>query len=192
MSDAGIIKILNSLIRRFAGLINANSNFYLQYKPDFQTKLGKIDNFRRVYSYWTQQSPRNDKGDLVRLYFLLLQIDYIKENHIHGDIAEVGVFKGTTAKLFHDHFPEKRLHLFDTFTGFDDKDIAHDKETSKAIAGGWDTTVDSVRNFIGESSFVSYDVGYFPDTTEEINPDNRYSIVHLDADLYQPQIAGLQ
>jgi len=187
-----IDKLLNSFVRRFANFINANTIFCLQYKPDFQTKLGKVDNFDRVYGYWTKQSPRNDKGDLVRLYFLLMQIDYIKRNDIQGSVADVGVYKGTTAKLFNDYFSEKKIHLFDTFSGFHEKDVAHEKETSGAMAGGWNTTLDAVKNFVGVSPHIFYYPGYFPDTTELLDHDDRYSLVHLDADLYQPQIAGLE
>ncbi len=185
-------KHMSSFVRRFADLINRHTIFYLQYKPDFQTKLGRVSDFGRVYDYWTAQSPRNDRGDMVRLYFLLMQIEYIKKNNIRGDLAEVGVFKGTTAKLFHDHFPEKRIHLFDTFTGFNGKDVEHEKETSNAIVGGWDTSVSAVKDFIGDSSLVNLYAGYFPDTTEEINHEIKYSMVHLDSDLYNPQVAGLE
>ncbi len=63
-----------------------------------------------LYRFWIKNSPRNDKGDLVRLYFLLNQIEYIKNNNIAGLIAEVGVFKGTTARLFHQLFLIRRFY----------------------------------------------------------------------------------
>jgi O-methyltransferase len=34
--------------------------------------------------------------------------------------------------------------------------------------------------------------GYFPETTQNVNPNNTYALVHLDADLYLPQIEGLK
>ena len=39
---------------------------------------------------------------------------------------------------------------------------------------------------------VKFIPGYFPDTTKNIDPNNRYALVHLDADLYSPQISGLE
>jgi O-methyltransferase len=185
-------KLINSLIRRFSDYIALNTNFYLSHKPDFQTKLLKIDNFENLYSLWIKNSPRNDKGDLVRLYFLLSQIEYLKNNNIPGLIAEVGVFKGTTAKLFHEAFPNKEMLLFDTFEGFDKRDIKHQKEKSKAEIGGWNVSIKEVQKFIGNSTKIELIKGYFPETTSKIDSNNQYSLVHLDADLYNPQITGLE
>ena len=98
-------KLINSFIRRFSDYIALNSNLYLSFKPDFHTKLNKVENWDNLYRFWIKKSPKNDKGDLVRLYFLLNQIEYIKNNKISGLIAEVGVFKGTTAKSISLFFP---------------------------------------------------------------------------------------
>jgi len=185
-------KLINSFIRRFSDYIALNSNLYLSFKPDFHTKLNKVENWDSLYRFWIKKSPRNDKGDLVRLYFLLNQIEYIKNNNIPGLIAEVGVFKGTTSRLFHQAFPDKEILLFDTFEGFDERDINHTKENSKADIGGWDVSLKDVQDFVGKSTLIKLIPGYFPDTTKNIDPNNRYALVHLDADLYNPQIAGLE
>ena len=182
-------KLINSFIRRFADYIALNSNLYLSHKPDLHTKLNKVENWDSLYRFWIKNSPRNDKGDLIRLYFLLNQIEYIKNNNIAGLIAEVGVFKGTTARLFHQAFPDKEILLFDIFEGFDERDINHQKEntkedlTSKTV---FNTSLESVQDFVGKSALVKLIPGYFPETTESINPDNQYALVHLDADLYNP------
>ena len=126
------------------------------------------------------------------MYFLINQIEYIKNNNIDGLIAEVGVFKGTTAKLFHQAFPDRELLLFDTFDGFDERDINHEKENSRAKSGGWNSSLDNVKDFIGSSKLVQFFPGYFPETAENINPNYSYALVHLDADLYNPQISGLE
>ena len=186
-------KLINSFIRRFSDYIALNSNLYLSHKPDLHTKLNKVENWDSLYRFWIKNSPRNDKGDLVRLYFLLNQIEYIKNNNIAGLIAEVGVFKGTTARLFHQAFPDKEILLFDTFEGFDERDINHQKEDSKedlASKTVFNTSLESVQDFVGKSALVKLIPGYFPETTESINPDNQYALVHLDADLYNPQISG--
>ena len=185
-------KLINSFIRRFSDYIALNSNLYMSHKPDMHTKLNKVENWNSLYKFWINNSPKNDKGDLVRLYFLLNQIEYIKNNNITGLIAEVGVFKGTTARLFHQAFPDKEILLFDTFKGFDERDINNQKENSKAEIGGWDASLTNVQDFVGESRLVKLIPGYFPDTTKNIDPNNRYALVHLDADLYNPQIAGLE
>jgi len=185
-------KTTSSLFRRFSNFIALKTDLYLSHKPDVHTKLNKIDDWEELYSHWIINSPRNDKGDLVRLYFLLSQIEYIKTNDIKGAIAEVGVFKGTTAKLFHKSFPQKELFLFDTFDGFDARDVSHHKENSGAESGGWNTSLEYVSEFVGKSPLVKLYPGYFPDTTKGIEEDKEYSLVHLDADLYNPQISGLE
>ena len=188
-------KLMSSFIRRFSNYIALNSNLYLSHKPDFHTKLNKVENWDSLYKFWTKNSPRNDKGDLVRLYFLLNQIEYIKNSNIGGLIAEVGVYKGTTARLFHQSFPDKEILLFDNFEGFDKRDINHQKENSKedlASKTVFNTSLESVQDFVGKSALVKFIPGYFPESTESIDPDNHYALVHLDADLYNPQISGLE
>lgn len=188
-------KLINSFIRRFSDYIALKTNLYLSHKPDMHTKLNKVGNWDSLYKFWIKNSPRNDKGDLVRLYFLLNQIEYIKNNNTSGLIAEVGVFRGTTAHLFHQFFPDREIFLFDTFKGFDERDIKHKKENSKenlAAKTLFNTSLESVQNFIGNSALVKLIPGYFPETTKDINPNNRYALVHLDADLYNPQISGLE
>ena len=79
---------------------------------------------RKIYGL-KNNSPKNDKGDLIRLYFLLNQIEYIwgkTISLINGLIAEVGVFNGHN--LYSCVFfikllaPDKKMLLFDTFEGF--------------------------------------------------------------------------
>jgi O-methyltransferase len=186
-----INKLINSFIRRFSNYIALNTSLYLCHKPDFHTKLHKIEDFESLYKLWIHNSPKNDKGDLVRLYFLLNQIEYLHNNKIPGHIAEVGVFKGTTARLFHQAFPDKKILLFDTFEGFDQRDVSHHNENSRASAGGWTVKLDEVREYIGKSELVEIYPGYFPKTTSSIKSHN-YALVHLDADLYNPQLSGLE
>jgi len=188
-------KLINSLVRRFSNFIALNSSLYLSHKPDMHTKLNKVKDWNNLYKFWVKNSPRNDKGDLVRMYFLLNQIEYIKEKDIAGSIAEVGVYKGTTAGLFHKLLPNKKIYLFDTFEGFDKRDIANKHENSKrglASSTQFETSIESVRKFVGKSSLVELFPGYFPDTAKDINPGEKYAIVHLDADLYAPQASGLE
>ena len=80
------IKFINSFIRRFSDYIALNSDLYLSHKPDLHTKLNKIENWDNLYSFWVRNSPRNDKGDLVRLYFLLNQIEFLQWLLLHQNV----------------------------------------------------------------------------------------------------------
>ena len=66
---------------------------------------------------------------------------------VPGDVAELGVYRGDFAVLLNLAFSERRLHLFDTFDGFDERDIAAERENSYsgAKAGDFgDTAKDGV------------------------------------------------
>jgi O-methyltransferase len=72
--------------------------------------LGRPRHFDTLRSEYT--------NDHIRLSQLELAIHEIKEHDVKGDIAEVGVYKGTFASVMNGAFPNKRLYLFDTFEGF--------------------------------------------------------------------------
>lgn len=103
--------------------------------------------------------------------------------HLKGDIAELGSFKGGSAKLILKHKQkDKKLHLFDTWEGIPDNKEGFSKEQFK-------TDFDQVKAFVGEGAI--YHKGFFPDTaTEETNNAN-YSFVHLDGDIQQSIYDGL-
>ena len=58
-----------------------------------------------------------------RILFLERMAQLLQENNIVGCVAEGGVFQGEFAKEINRVFPESTLYLFDTFTGFDARDV---------------------------------------------------------------------
>ena len=66
--------------------------------------------------------------DYVRYGALALIAEEINKNGIEGALAELGVFQGTFAALLNKIFPERKLYLFDTFDGFDNRDILTERE----------------------------------------------------------------
>jgi hypothetical protein len=67
--------------------------------------------------------PWATSTDMVRCTVLELCSRELHRAGVPGDIAEVGVGEGGTASLLNRHFPDRRLLLFDTFTGFDARDL---------------------------------------------------------------------
>jgi O-methyltransferase len=61
--------------------------------------------------------------DKQRAMIFWLQINRILENKIEGSFADLGVYKGDSAKLIHYLAPQRQLHLFDTFKGYDRDDL---------------------------------------------------------------------
>jgi len=132
--------------------------------------------------------------DTVRRDMLVLLLRDVIERRVPGDIAELGVYKGLTAKLIHHYAPERTLHLYDTFQGFDTRDVVREaavRGRKPAQNQFSDTTPEAVLRYINPKAGVHVHPGVFPESVPESEHDLRYCFVHLDADLYAPIMAGL-
>lgn len=122
-----------------------------------------------------------------RIVMLRKCIAMMKERDIRGDMAEVGVYTGEFSKLFNRYFPENKLYLFDTFTGFDStRDEVNEVDENNFK----DTSVEVVLGKMIRPENCIIRKGYFPDTAKDI--DSKFSLVSLDCDLYKPILAGLE
>jgi hypothetical protein len=107
-----------------------------------------------------------------------------------GDLAEVGVFEGSTAKLLALAKNGKPLHLFDTFDGLPPGTT--DRERIIFAEHAFRASLDGVRTSLEEFSGVHFHPGLFPGSAASLDPDTRFCLVHLDADLYQSTLDGLR
>lgn len=134
--------------------------------------------------------------DKVRFYSFWLQMDRLQREGIAGDLAELGVYKGHTAKVLHHLAPTRRLHLFDTFTGFNQTDLDHERGLARHYSEQdfADTSIKKVLQNIGApEELVKIHAGDFADTS--LHPENNnlgFAMVSLDADLYRPTSLGLK
>ena len=131
--------------------------------------------------------------DKIRFYSLWLQLKRISNKNIGGAIAELGVYKGETAKLIHHMLPDRNFYLFDSFSGLPKQVIKEDCDgTVRPQTVQFDnTSPDEVLKYIdGDNTKLVIKEGVFPATTEGMN-ENLYSLVHIDADLYQSTIDAL-
>ena len=87
-----------------------------------------------------------------------------------GDVAELGVYKGDFAMEIERALPGRKMHLFDSFEGFD----GMFKDTSEEYVAS------RLPNALIHK-------GYFPSTFEA----HEYAFISLDADLYEPTRDGL-
>lgn len=131
--------------------------------------------------------------DRIRFYNIWLQISRIERQGIKGDFAELGVYKGETARIIHLCSPERKLHLFDTFKGFPAGDLK--EETGKAASYTTkhfaDTRPEKVKQLLGEHRGIICYPGYFPHTAKGLEQE-KFAFVSIDADLYKPTKAGLE
>lgn len=130
--------------------------------------------------------------DVVRINTLELLAKEIKSNQVKGNCAELGVYQGGFAHLINKNFPNKKLYLFDTFQGFDTRDIK--KEVEKKFSDGKQdfskTTISLVMAGMTNRKNVIIKKGWFPETTSGV--EDTFAFVSIDADLYGPILAGLE
>lgn len=129
----------------------------------------------------------------ARAATMRLLAEQIRVENIHGDVAELGVFRGDFAALINAAFPDRKLHLFDTFEGFSEQDVAFEKELalSRAKAGEFaDTSVSLVQEKLPYPNQAEFYKGHFPNTFS-LCEDKTFAFVSIDADLYVPTAAAL-
>jgi len=133
---------------------------------------------------------RYSHGDPVRFYFLSMAFDVIAREKLPGSIAELGVYQGDTAALLADFARkiDRTAYLLDTFEGFDNRDLAsEDSHLSGRFA---ETSLEKVRERVGTAN-TAFVRGFFPESAVQLPAEERYCLVHIDADLYDPIRAGL-
>lgn len=132
--------------------------------------------------------------DLIRISTLELMALELKENCMDKDaaVAELGVFRGEFAQHINRYFPDKKLYLFDTFEGFDSRDINVDANNlfSRGNQDFSNTSVQLVLDKMKHKENCIVRKGFFPETSKELN--TTFCFVSIDADLYQPIYDGLE
>jgi len=108
---------------------------------------------------------------------------------INGDIAEVGVYKGGSAKLISEAKGNKALHLFDTFEGLPNlSNVDNSKQFHK---GEFSAIFEDTKESLKEYPNIHFYKGLFPFTADPIK-NKRFSFVHLDVDLYESTLNSLK
>jgi hypothetical protein len=171
----------------------ANRFAYLSYFPDAIYEYGALPELGTLLRSWTYKNARRNGGDIARLLLLVQNSRRVLQEGVPGDFAELGVHKGNSAKILLDalimHDRQRSLYLFDTFGGFDQRDLRGVDEHVLPIYG--DTSVAAVRRFVAGEEICKYRPGYFPDSLVEGDLDAIFALVHLDCDLYEPTRASL-
>jgi hypothetical protein len=108
---------------------------------------------------------------------------------VPGDMAEVGTYKGASAKLIAEarEGQKKTLHLFDTFEGLpklQDIDRPFFKERQYVA------DFNDVAGYLAPYPDIALYAGIFPETAAPV-ASKKFSFVHLDVDLYQSTAQAL-
>jgi O-methyltransferase len=165
------------------------SPFLIIARPDFDYDLQCFPDYSRLYRAWISGMPENG-ADVSRLYLLYLNARQILRESVSGDVIELGVYKGNSAKVLREIIgPERTLYLFDTFAGFDERDVTGiDARANRSSFQ--DTSLEAVRQFVGTTDVV-YVPGFFPESANTVPLPSRIALAHIDCDLYEPMKAAL-
>jgi hypothetical protein len=139
-------------------MADASGSYAVQHLPEWMAKSSfDFAAWRRL---WVEQNPRNDRADLARLVMFVENARVIEREGVPGSLAELGVYKGTTAKLLHTLFPGARC-------GSSTRSRASTRATSptstgrRTAASGSTTSLAAVLRYVGASDRVRACKGYF-------------------------------
>lgn len=153
-------------------------------------------------------SGTNSESEIRRK--LSLGVKYVYFCAVDGDVAEFGTQSGRTASIFacaiskidkqYAKYKPKNLHLFDSFIGQPESESIVDKESPHAKSGAWGKgtchgiSIETLRGmcekYLHGDRIKIYD-GWFKDTLCQIPIETKFSLVHIDCDLYQSTIEVL-
>lgn len=129
----------------------------------------------------------------AREFFVRDFAKLVYQRGLQGSVAEGGVFQGEFATIINECFSDRKLYLFDTFEGFDERDVILESLNGFSEAKPGYLNITSEELVLRKMKYVDKCVikkGYFPETTEGI--EDTFCFVNLDMDLYKPTIEGLR
>jgi O-methyltransferase len=175
--------IILSYLSKCSGFNLGNKN--LSWHKDFD--------FINAYS---QTRKNKEKISIPERKFVLYSISKSIVN-ISGDIAECGVYRGESSFLMlkANENTDKRLYGFDSFEGLskpDRNDKVNNDYTFKWKENDLSISKDIAFNNLNkfENRFELYK-GWIPSRFNQVEK-NRFSIVHIDVDLFQPTLDSIE
>ena len=102
---------------------------------------------------------------------------------IPGEVAEIGVYRGGTARLLAEILSPagKTIHLFDTFEGMPETDPERDLHRAGDFS---DNSLAEVKAFLAGAGSLEFHQGFFPATSGPTK-DKTFAFVHVDTDIYR-------
>jgi O-methyltransferase len=199
-----LFRYILRLPQRALSVLSAHTGMFLQeqmdihpystwHDPDFVKSTG---GFFLPGDTVARRITNLEPWDLVRRDMLVLLLRDLLVRKVPGDIIELGVYRGQTARLIHNYMPDRRLYLFDTFEGFSGIDLAGERRETglDEIPGHYaDTSIDDVLKRIGgDPDRIIVHKGIFPHSFPSELDGERFSFIHVDMDLYEPTLAALE
>ena len=110
---------------------------------------------------------------------------------ISGAVAEIGVWKGTRFAEYVKEASKKGFvcHAFDSFIGMNDPGPLDDSfyPKGKFDIGGPGVFCGLLKELGVEDNYEVF-AGYVPDCFKKVDPEQKYSLIRIDLDHYQPTV----
>lgn len=180
--------VKNDKFSRYLLAEKAASIIYPPYKFSDYGRLFVEDN--KFLHYYEKLVGKDNYHSIDRKYTLnqLMKLT----TKVAGDTAECGAYAGASSYLICQNIADlnKSHHIFDSFEGLSKPADADGEHWKK---GDLSSAEDKIRQNLSEFDFVSYYVGWIPDTfyTKELK-NKEFSFVHIDVDLHQPTLDSLK
>lgn len=187
-------KLVKSVLLKLMKLIEARSDYYLAHNNKFHPFVNPIVGIRTPQPCELDPNEVWAYGvDKVQHGMTQLISHEVYQHNIEGAVAELGVFRGFNASVMNHFFPDRKLYLFDTFKGFDQRDLEAEEQYGYNIKNYddfSDTNIELVMSKMSHKKNVIVRKGWFPDSAAGLE-DECFCFVSIDADLYQPIYEGL-
>ena len=161
------------LMRRLSGV----NDFALKFFEGIDSIWRTDPEFVPIYQNVRERSLMD-----MRRAYTLYQLARLSDP-VPGDIAEVGMYRGASAKIMLQATSgQKQFWGFDTFSGLPAPDAKLDPYWTEHNLG--DTSLDEVKAFVADPR-AHLVRGIFPQTANAMPANAKFSLVHIDVDLYE-------
>lgn len=177
------------------------------YRELARNKFIRLSLLTKINKKTLKYCKKNIEEDLVKT--LTKSVSYVFGMAVEGDIAEFGTMTGKTAVILatatnynnslyiDDIRGTKKIFYFDSFEGLPEARFDSDKNSHHVKTGIWrkgscmglteSRFKEVVSKFISPDSFKVYK-GWFKDTLPTVSSTQKFSLIHIDGDLYESAI----
>jgi len=161
-------KIINNTLN-----ITKQKGYILYKKKEIITRKNIINLIKKI------ETETDLLQDTLEAYQIFTVVESVKK--IKGDLVEVGVYKGGSAKIISNADKKKVLHLFDTFKGIPAVD---DNDDSYVKKGELVSSFQPLKKYFNKNKNVFIYKGICPNSAEPTK-NKKFSFIHLDVDTYK-------
>jgi len=180
LNDLGIHRLPGGALFEYAGIRLASFVEYLQLAAHKDKDV--LKDLRKT---------RRERKTLVTFHESFIVYSLVRSlRDMEGDMAEVGVYEGGTARVICGQKGNKHLRLFDTFEGLPEGSSIEEQRIYPKRP--YKCSLESVQKYLADFENIFYYKGMFPESASSIDPELKYCFVNMDVDLYESTRACLE